>query len=195
MASAELSRRVEKVVGYPPPSEMDHGQRREFHEVLLDADSFEDLPGKWRAAILKADRTGRSCGLSSATKGRRVPVGPARGQTRARSSVRSRGLSPLRSPCRIRTIWRRPPHGQAGIVSVRVGTALQVSFPHAWQMCSATAGMLRELPEPAEAVPHLRESCVLRTRNSCNLRVPCIPRAASGRVGRRARTRLSRGGR
>jgi hypothetical protein len=30
-------------------------QRREFHEALLDAASFEDLPGKWRAAILKAE--------------------------------------------------------------------------------------------------------------------------------------------
>ena len=39
MASAELSRRVEKVVGYPPLSEMDEGQRREFHEALRDAGS------------------------------------------------------------------------------------------------------------------------------------------------------------
>lgn len=30
-------------------------QRREFHEALLDADSFGDLPGKWQAAILKAE--------------------------------------------------------------------------------------------------------------------------------------------
>jgi hypothetical protein len=56
MASAELSRRVEKVVGYPPLSEVDDRQRREFHEALLDADSFEDLPGKWQAAILEAER-------------------------------------------------------------------------------------------------------------------------------------------
>jgi hypothetical protein len=55
MASAELSRRVEKVVGYPPLSEMSERQRREFHEALLDADNFEDLPGKWQAAILKAE--------------------------------------------------------------------------------------------------------------------------------------------
>jgi hypothetical protein len=55
MASADLSRRVEKVVGYPPLSEMGDLQRREFHEALLDADSFEDLPGKWQAAILKAE--------------------------------------------------------------------------------------------------------------------------------------------
>jgi hypothetical protein len=56
MASAELSRRVEKVVGYPPLSEMSARQRREFQEGLLDADSFEDLPGKWQAAILKAEQ-------------------------------------------------------------------------------------------------------------------------------------------
>jgi hypothetical protein len=55
MASADLSRRVEKVVGYPPLADMDDRQRREFHEALLDADSFEDLPGKWQAAILKAE--------------------------------------------------------------------------------------------------------------------------------------------
>jgi hypothetical protein len=56
MASADLSRRVEKVVGYPPLSEMGELQRREFHEALLDADSFEDLPGKWQAAILEAEQ-------------------------------------------------------------------------------------------------------------------------------------------
>jgi hypothetical protein len=56
MASAELSRRVEKVVGYPPLSEMDAAQRREFQEALLDADGFEDLPGKWQAAIVTAER-------------------------------------------------------------------------------------------------------------------------------------------
>lgn len=52
MASAELSRRVERVVGYPPLSEMSEGQRREFHEALLEAASFEELCGKWQAAIL-----------------------------------------------------------------------------------------------------------------------------------------------
>ena len=30
-------------------------QRREFYEALLDADDFEDLPGKWQAAILRAE--------------------------------------------------------------------------------------------------------------------------------------------
>jgi hypothetical protein len=49
MASAELSRRVGKVVGYPPLAEMDDLQRREFHEALLEAATSEDLPGKWQA--------------------------------------------------------------------------------------------------------------------------------------------------
>ena len=57
MASAELNQRVEKVVGYPPLCDMDDFQRREFHEALLEADAFEDLPGKWQAAILKAERS------------------------------------------------------------------------------------------------------------------------------------------
>ena len=48
MASAELSRRVEKVVGYPPLCDMGDVQRREFHEALLDAGTFEDLPGSGR---------------------------------------------------------------------------------------------------------------------------------------------------
>jgi hypothetical protein len=56
MASAELSRRVEKLAGYPPLRELDDRQRREFHEALLDADSFEDLPGKWQAATSKAEQ-------------------------------------------------------------------------------------------------------------------------------------------
>ena len=56
MASAELSRRVGKVVGYPPLTEVGAEQRRDFHEALLDADAFEDLPGKWQAAILKGEQ-------------------------------------------------------------------------------------------------------------------------------------------
>jgi hypothetical protein len=35
---------------------MDEGQRRELHEALLEADSFEDLPGKWQAAIVEAEQ-------------------------------------------------------------------------------------------------------------------------------------------
>ena len=57
MASAELSRRVRKAVAYPPLSETSADQRREFHEALLEADSFEELPGKGQAAILKAEQS------------------------------------------------------------------------------------------------------------------------------------------
>jgi hypothetical protein len=53
---AELSRRGGKVVGYPPLCELDKRQRREFHEALLDAATFEDRPGKWQAAILKSEQ-------------------------------------------------------------------------------------------------------------------------------------------
>jgi hypothetical protein len=31
-------------------------QRREFHEPLLAPDGFENLPGKWQAAILTAEQ-------------------------------------------------------------------------------------------------------------------------------------------
>jgi hypothetical protein len=66
VASTELSRRVEKVVGYPPLVEMDEAQRRELHEALLDADGFEDLPGKWQAAILEAEQSRPKLRASSA---------------------------------------------------------------------------------------------------------------------------------
>ena len=56
MASADLSRSVHKVISYPPLSELGDLQRGEFYEALLDADSFEDLPGKWQAAILEAEQ-------------------------------------------------------------------------------------------------------------------------------------------
>jgi hypothetical protein len=56
MASAELSRRVGKLVAYPPLCNMGDLQRREFQEALLDAHSFEDLPGKWQAAIVSAEQ-------------------------------------------------------------------------------------------------------------------------------------------
>jgi len=42
-----MSRRVEKVVGYPPLCDMDAAQRREFHDALLDAGAFGDLPVRW----------------------------------------------------------------------------------------------------------------------------------------------------
>jgi hypothetical protein len=48
---------------------MGEHQRREFHKALLDADSFEDLAGKWQAAILKADQNRpKAVGSLAATK-------------------------------------------------------------------------------------------------------------------------------
>jgi hypothetical protein len=70
MASAELSRRVRKEVGFPPLSEMSDHRRREFHEVLLDADSFEDLPGNGRRRFWRQGRAGRSCASSGGTGSR-----------------------------------------------------------------------------------------------------------------------------
>ncbi len=69
MASADLSRRVGKVVGYPPLAEMGEQQRREFHEVLLEADTFEDLPGKWQAAVLNAERAQPSATVAARARG------------------------------------------------------------------------------------------------------------------------------
>lgn len=56
MASVELSRRIEKAVAYPPLVEMSAQQRREFHEALLEVQAFEDLAGKWQAAIVAAEQ-------------------------------------------------------------------------------------------------------------------------------------------
>jgi hypothetical protein len=56
MPSVHLSLRVVKLAGYPPFCEMSELQRREFHEALLEADTLEDLPGQWRAAILSAEQ-------------------------------------------------------------------------------------------------------------------------------------------
>jgi hypothetical protein len=63
---------IENVVGYPPLSEMGDLQRREFHEALLDADSFEDLPGQWQAAVLTAERTVRTYAWFRAISSHRV---------------------------------------------------------------------------------------------------------------------------
>jgi hypothetical protein len=66
MASAALSRRVRKVVAHSPLGDMSDLQHREFHGALLDADGFEDLPGKWQAAILKAEQNRPKLRLVSA---------------------------------------------------------------------------------------------------------------------------------
>lgn len=59
MASAELSRRVEKVVDYPPLSEMSDQERRELYEALLGADTFEDLTPGCRRTPYSGDAPAR----------------------------------------------------------------------------------------------------------------------------------------
>jgi hypothetical protein len=54
---AQLSRRAWKAVGYPPLSDIDPELRREFQAALIEAESFEDLPGKWQAAPWSRRRT------------------------------------------------------------------------------------------------------------------------------------------
>jgi hypothetical protein len=83
MASAELSRRVEKVVGYPPLSELSDPQRREFHEALLEADSLEDparqvAGGNSRGRAEPAEAARRHQRLARARSRRGVSGGPAR---------------------------------------------------------------------------------------------------------------------
>jgi hypothetical protein len=55
MASAELSGRVEKVVGYPPLSEMSDSSAASSTRSSSTPTPFNDLPGKWRGAILKSE--------------------------------------------------------------------------------------------------------------------------------------------
>jgi hypothetical protein len=75
MASVELSRRVEKIVGYPPLSALSDLQRREFHEALLEAATLEDLPGKWQAAILDAEQNRPKLRARSSTPASESPSG------------------------------------------------------------------------------------------------------------------------
>ena len=94
MASAELSRRVERVVGYPLLSELGELQRREFHEALLEAATFEDLPGEWQAATGSA-----APGLTGAVSwGSRTVSPPSTASFGSRAPPTAARSSPRRSP-------------------------------------------------------------------------------------------------
>jgi len=43
----------------------ERSSRREFHEALLEAGSFDDLSGKWQAAILQAEQNRPQLRVSS----------------------------------------------------------------------------------------------------------------------------------
>jgi hypothetical protein len=64
MASAQFSRRVGKVLGYPPLSEMSDLQRREFQEALFD-DSVGSKSRCMRTWI--SARSLQSCAFSRVT--------------------------------------------------------------------------------------------------------------------------------
>ncbi len=130
-----LSRRVGKVVGYPPLSDMSDLQRREFHESLLEADTFEDLPGKWQAAIVTQSRTGRSCG-SSLPNSDSPPLGlhgwPRVPHARGREALARRFL-------RVRDGLRSPPSVLSplqALVCVRVRHVLDRRLSHRRHGCS-----------------------------------------------------------
>jgi hypothetical protein len=74
MPSAVLSRRVEKVVGYPPLSEMSDEQRREFHEAHFDARPLR-RPA-WEVA--GGDPEGRAEPAEAARRCQLNPLGPGR---------------------------------------------------------------------------------------------------------------------
>jgi hypothetical protein len=69
LPSANADRRPEpprrEGLAYPLICELDDLQRREFHEALLAADCFEDLPGKWQAAIVEAEQNRPKLKLSN----------------------------------------------------------------------------------------------------------------------------------
>jgi hypothetical protein len=51
-----LRERVEAASAAPPLSEISAEQRAELERELEAAQSFEDLRGKWQAAVLEAER-------------------------------------------------------------------------------------------------------------------------------------------
>jgi hypothetical protein len=56
MASAELSRRVEKIVGYPPLSEMGDLQGASSTRRCSRRTGSRICPGKWQAAVVSAEQ-------------------------------------------------------------------------------------------------------------------------------------------
>ncbi len=56
MPTAELAERVRAALEAPPLAEMAPAQEAELRAALARATDLEDLPGKWQAAILAAER-------------------------------------------------------------------------------------------------------------------------------------------
>jgi hypothetical protein len=112
MATATLSRRVRRVVAYPPLCDMSDLQRREFHEALLDADTFEDLPGSGRPRSSRQSRTGRTCGSSTAARSEEFLIPRA---DKARRSLAWKGGATQEAPIfgQARSLRSARPGGEA----------------------------------------------------------------------------------
>ena len=55
MTGLDLTARTRAALSSAPLSEISPAQRDELLEALAAAEDFEDLPGKWQAAILAAE--------------------------------------------------------------------------------------------------------------------------------------------
>jgi len=55
MAPASLSERVSAALQHPPLSEISASARAELAAAVADAGELDELPGKWQAAILRAE--------------------------------------------------------------------------------------------------------------------------------------------
>ncbi len=56
--TAALAVRVQGALERPPLSKISAAARAELAELVAVADELEDLPGKWQAAILRAEAAG-----------------------------------------------------------------------------------------------------------------------------------------
>jgi hypothetical protein len=78
-----LRERVEAACAAPPLSEISAEQRAELEREVEVADSFEDLRGKWQAAVLEAEnpagyrigssRSSRCCRMRAVAPQTRLP--------------------------------------------------------------------------------------------------------------------------
>ncbi len=53
-----LAERVEAALARPPLCDVSAAARAELAELVAAADELEDLPGKWQAAVLRAEAGG-----------------------------------------------------------------------------------------------------------------------------------------
>ncbi len=86
-----VAERFSAAAGNPPLSQLSGPARAELGGVLTRAGSFEDLPGKWQAALLEAEAPPRSePAVRSCCGG-----GQAKPVAETSTSVRTSRLTPL----------------------------------------------------------------------------------------------------